>query len=190
MLDRAQRSDAALAVIDRILDLCDEMGARRIGLYAAIDGELDAEPAAIALRRTEMETWYPAVDASELVFRRWNGDDERSAGRYGISEPPLGPGLSVADLDLVIMPLVAFDDAGNRLGFGAGYYDRALGAPSTTDGPTKVGLAYDFQELPRWEPESHDVALDFVLTPTRSLRCRAVRDGSDRDGSGRSGPIS
>jgi len=176
------RRDAALAAVDRIRGMCAELGARRVGMYSAIDGELDVEPTAAELRRHGLETWYPAVVESSLTFRRWNGTTERTTGRYGIAEPPLGPSLDIAELDVVIVPLVAFDLAGDRLGFGAGYYDRALGMLDAARRPTTVGVAYDFQELALWEPESHDVALDFVITPTRTLRCHAHRDRSGGGG--------
>lgn len=173
------RAEAAGAVLGSVISICDERGARTVAVYAAIDGELDCEPAAERLRRIGCETWYPVVAEATvnqagrreagIEFRRWDGDDARSRGRFGILEPPIGPESSAVALDIVIVPLVSFDSDGNRLGFGAGYYDRALANDRSR--PMTVGLAYDFQELPRWRPAAHDVALDLIITPTRVLRC-------------------
>ena len=177
-LTSTERGAAAQAVVQRLIAICAERDARSVGVYAAIDGELDCEPAAQELRRLDIETWYPVLDDSGLRFRRWDGRAARVPGRHGITEPRSGRTVRALELDVVIVPLVAFDTAGNRLGFGAGHYDRALGdralgEPRRPDdlSPVTVGLAYDMQELPRWAPAAHDVAIDLVVTPTRSIRC-------------------
>lgn len=148
-------------------------GCGHVGVYVGSDGEIDPEPLAVALRARGVETYYPVTgDSPEgvaLTFRSWDGAYPMVRGHFDIPVPPPGSGeLGAAELDAVVVPLVAFDTAGNRLGRGAGYYDRALGAArSTTAAPLLVGWAYDFQQVERIDPEPWDVRLDLVVTPTR-----------------------
>ncbi len=92
---------------------------------------------------------------------------ELRAARFGLMEPgPKAPLLEKDQLELVVTPGLAFDERGYRLGHGAGYYDRFLaGIPSVF----KLGLAYDFQLIPRIPVESHDIRLDALLTPSKYL---------------------
>lgn len=86
---------------------------------------------------------------------------------FGLMEP--GPGAVILEnskLELIIMPGIAFDENGHRLGHGAGYYDRFL---LKTPNAFKLGLAYDFQLLPEIPVESHDIKMNGLLTPTRYL---------------------
>lgn len=97
-----------------------------------------------------------------------------TVGTFGIPEPGEGRRrfVPVEDLQVVLVPGVAFDLSGFRLGHGSGYYDRFLGRLSPK--VRKVGLAYDWQivqELPR---ETHDVPVDLVVTETRTIVCECV----------------
>jgi 5-formyltetrahydrofolate cyclo-ligase len=88
-------------------------------------------------------------------------------GRFGVREPsPNCPALPLNQLDLTLVPGIAFDASGRRLGRGKGFYDRLL--PGTT-GMT-LGLAFDWQESDALPTEPHDVELNAVLTPTRWLK--------------------
>jgi 5-formyltetrahydrofolate cyclo-ligase len=89
------------------------------------------------------------------------------AGRFGILTPPGDDRIGVESLDAVVVPLVAFDSRCNRAGHGRGYYDRTLGA--VTSRPRLIGVGYDFQELDPWTPQPWDVAMDVIVTPTRTL---------------------
>lgn len=86
---------------------------------------------------------------------------------FGLMEP--GPGADLLEnskLELIVIPGIAFDEKGHRLGHGAGYYDRFL---LKTPNAFKLGLAYDFQLLPEIPAESHDIKMNGLLTPTRYL---------------------
>lgn len=86
---------------------------------------------------------------------------------FGLMEPSPGSPLIANDqLQLIVIPGVAFDEKGHRLGHGAGYYDRFL---SKTPNAFKLGLAYDFQLVPEVPAESHDIKMNGLLTPTRYL---------------------
>ncbi|MHA1108669.1 MAG: 5-formyltetrahydrofolate cyclo-ligase, partial [Alphaproteobacteria bacterium] len=94
--------------------------------YWPVGDELDTRPLMAALHDAGYVCALPVVTETNpvLVFRRWRRDDALAAGRYGIMEPHAG--AATIDPDIVITPLLAFDEAGYRLGYGAGYYDRTL----------------------------------------------------------------
>ncbi len=96
-----------------------------------------------------------------------NNLSELQPASFGLMEP--GPGSALfdyAELELIIVPGVAFDEKGNRLGHGAGYYDRFL---SKNLNAYKLGLAYDFQLVPALPAERHDIKMNGLLTPSRHL---------------------
>ena len=93
-------------------------------------------------------TYHPIAELAELVL-----------GRFGIREPAPGPQLE--KLDLIVVPGLAFTVTGNRLGRGAGYYDRFLATVPTTT--LKVGVCFEFQLVPQIPSESHDVIMDVVV---------------------------
>jgi 5-formyltetrahydrofolate cyclo-ligase len=105
-----------------------------------------------------------------LRFAPWKPGDALASNRFGIPEPDLSPAslLEADALSLVVMPLVGFDDRGNRLGMGGGWYDRSFafrherGAP-----PYLVGAAFAIQQVPAFEAEAWDVRLDAVCTEQR-----------------------
>jgi 5-formyltetrahydrofolate cyclo-ligase len=147
----------------------------RVGTYFAHDGELDVEPLAVALRELGASTWYPLVPDrpdDPLRFRRWNGLAPLERGPYGISVPATGDVMDGTRLSVVIVPLVGFDSHRNRLGMGAGHYDRTFAVErfGSRVRPFLIGVAYDEQEVERLTPRPWDVPLDLVVTPTRVVR--------------------
>lgn len=95
--------------------------------------------------------------------------------QYGISEPdiPISHQLKPIELDIVLMPLVAFDLNGNRLGMGGGFYDRSfsfLMRRKSNKKPRLIGVAYDFQEIETLDSDSWDVPLDAVVTESRLIK--------------------
>ncbi len=126
----------------------------RIAVYQPIDGELDPGPIAERARQLGCEVFVPVITRRQ--GRRMDFRAERGA-----------PSLNGRWLDLVIVPCVAFDGAGNRLGFGAGFYDRHfsfLPLRSAWRRPLLVGLAFEFQKVQRLEPARWDVPLWAVVT--------------------------
>lgn len=136
---------------------------KSIALYLASDGELNPEPLVTACRAAGKQVYLPVVgENASLRFRRWRTSDQLTPNRYGIPEPPTSaPELTAAELDLVLLPLVAWDRQGGRLGMGGGYYDRALAAAPNT---RRLGLAYAMQEVDAVPIDTWDVCLDGVLT--------------------------
>ncbi len=150
---------------------------RHIAIYLANDGELDTGPVAENCRKAGGQLYLPAVDTGngQLQFRPWNQADTLISNRYGIDEPAPDTGqMAPEKLDLVFLPLVGWDSAGNRLGMGGGYYDRSLAGiakASQSQRPLLVGLAHHLQQIDQLPSEHWDIRLDYVLTNKGLLRC-------------------
>ncbi len=136
-----------------------------VGLYLPVDGELDLRPLRRWLLATGRMAWLPVLTGTVLRFRPWQGRMPMRHNRYGIAEPVAGPLISVEQLDVLILPLVACDHTGNRLGMGAGWYDRTLAAvyPSGPC-PWLLGASHAFQQLDSIEPDPWDIPLDALVT--------------------------
>ncbi len=95
---------------------------------------------------------------------------ELSIGSYGILEPRTEKirKTRVEDIDLIIVPGVAFDKKGNRIGHGKGYYDRLLDKTNAT----KIGLAFEFQLLKEIPTDKHDLPIDILITEKRIIKCQ------------------
>ncbi len=110
------------------------------------------------------------VSSKTLSFSEIDSfEDDLAPGAFGILEPKKGHlrPISIREADLVLVPLVAWDEKGHRLGYGAGYFDRALAGAKRV---TKVGLALESQRLPNIPASRHDVPLDVVVTEKRVVR--------------------
>jgi len=132
-----------------------------VASYVPIGGEADPSPLARAAVEAGCAIVLPHVvnRATPLRFLAWDTEAALVAGPFGLSQPaataePRAP-------DMILTPLVAFDSALNRIGQGAGYYDRAFtGFPDAR----RIGVAWSFQQVARIDPEPWDVPLHFVVT--------------------------
>jgi 5-formyltetrahydrofolate cyclo-ligase len=169
-------------IVEGILSLEPVRTARAVSLFWPIEAEHepDLRPLDAALRARGVRVAYPALERAassedktgQMTFH-FVGDVAELAERGGgFAEPREGaPALSrdLRELDVVVVPALALDPAGQRIGFGAGYYDRAL----ATVAIIKVGVIFDFELLSEVPTTDGDVAVDWVVTDARVLR--AVR---------------
>jgi 5-formyltetrahydrofolate cyclo-ligase len=145
-------------------------GARHIGLFLAADGELDPLPGLLGLDGPARMLYLPVLPKSAdsvLQFVHWRPGEPLTPNRYGIGEPTLQQRALTPlwRLDLLLMPLVAFDNAGNRLGMGGGFYDRALATLQTRPRrPRLIGVAHDFQRVDLLPAAAWDYPLDEVIS--------------------------
>lgn len=144
-------------------------GCRRIGAYLAVGREADPRIAMDVAVERGIEVRVPVLTEGVMRFVPWTPDCEVRHNRFGIEEPVHAPAerCEISALDLVIMPLVAFDPTGNRIGMGGGYYDRSLaGSPQRADGgrPMRVGIAYDLQRVESIVANPWDVPMDAMVT--------------------------
>jgi 5-formyltetrahydrofolate cyclo-ligase len=109
---------------------------------------------------------------SPLSMRVWEFGADLDHGQWGIREPKAG--APEVDPDVLLVPLLAFDRAGNRLGYGAGYYDLTIKRLRTLKPVTAVGIAFAMQEVPKVPTTPRDERLDLVLTECEVIDLRGV----------------
>jgi len=139
--------------------------------YWPIKTELDPRPLMAALASQGIATALPATPKSgqPLIFHHWVEGDVMIDGLYGTLEP--SPEAPVCYPTLVLVPMLAFDDRGYRLGYGGGFYDRSLAGLRERGGVVRaVGLAYNAQRVEVVPIGPYDARLDAVLTETRLLQ--------------------
>jgi len=134
--------------------------------YAALPGELDAGRLLTRLYDEGFTLALPVTigRGKPLTFRVWRPGDIMGTGFQGIAEPL--PSAPEAAPDIVLLPLLAYDDAGYRLGYGGGHYDRSLAKLRAHKSVIAVGLAYDEQKVDAVPHDRYDQRLDWMLTPS------------------------
>lgn len=166
----AEQSIASLLV--GLDELAQRAAVIDVGWYLASDGEVDLTPAVETMRGRGHRLWLPVVGPDTSIrFRRWEPHTELQDNRYGIPEPVASPGDPTAErtaqeLDAVVVPSVALDRAGHRVGFGAGYYDRALAGTTATT----IGVGFAVQLVEELTPQPWDVTLDVVVSDEGVVR--------------------
>ncbi|HLZ53577.1 MAG TPA: 5-formyltetrahydrofolate cyclo-ligase [Verrucomicrobiae bacterium] len=157
------------------LELCDRLepqlqSARTILFFAPLPEEPDVWPLLGKLLPTKKTCALPAFDSATQSYsarRIQNLTADVATGKFGIREPSAGcPEISLGVLDLILVPGIAFDLRGHRLGRGRGFYDRLLAKGHGI----KCGVAFDGQMVKELPAETHDVRMDFVATPTRLVK--------------------
>jgi 5-formyltetrahydrofolate cyclo-ligase len=170
----AERQQAARR-ISRLIDKARLLRpGRRIGLYLSMPEELDTAPLLQLARRRGCVIALPRVTSKRHArMRFFVFDGSMRRGAYGIREPGGGLGLRALQLDIVFMPLVGFDAAGNRIGMGKGFYDRCLARRMSLRNwrrPLLVGLAYEVQQVSSLPRGRHDVPMDMIVTESALRR--------------------
>jgi 5-formyltetrahydrofolate cyclo-ligase len=166
----AQDPSAGAAVARRVTELLAPHLKRRIAGYMTLGDELDCQPALAALHAAGVPLALPVTGlrGDELVFRSWRPGDDLDSGPFGTRHPP--PRAEVVTPDVLLVPLLAFDASGHRLGYGAGFYDRTIAALRSRRPTLAIGLAYDGQELPKLPAEGTDQRLDAIVTEARVIQ--------------------
>ena len=137
-------------------------------IYSPIEGEVPTNMLADALKAKGVKVAYPhAMANGSMSFRLNNGTFAED--QLGI----MAPTGDEVNPTIVFAPLVAFDRSGNRIGYGKGYYDKALAhlALATSRPIRTIGLAYSWQEVPQLTPALHDVPLDQIWTEKEIITC-------------------
>ncbi|HUP74404.1 MAG TPA: 5-formyltetrahydrofolate cyclo-ligase [Acidimicrobiales bacterium] len=175
-LTPADVARTSASVARRVIALPELERAARIAAYRAVRGEVNCDPIVQWAWHSGRRVYIPVTQRPRtMTFARWRDGDRFCINRFGIDEPlPTARRVALHRLDVVLVPLVAFDRHGTRLGHGAGYYDAAFAfrrLPRRTR-PVLVGLAHAFQEVDHLDAQEWDVPLDFVVTEQRTIRAQ------------------
>lgn len=180
-LSRARRQAASALLARRLATLPAFQRARRIAAYWPADGEIDPLPALWRAAAAGKTCYLPVLcpqRGGHLQFAAWQPQTPLRRNRFGIVEPAVAPRhwLAPRMLDLVLLPLVGFDDAGNRLGMGGGFYDRSFAflAQRRWRRPRLVGVAFDLQRVAGLPRRAWDVPLDAVVSERHGYRFRTL----------------
>lgn len=174
------RAAAARAVARHVLALPEYASARAVALHAALPDEVPLDAVAEAAVAGGRVLALPRMQGERLCFARVERWDTLVRGRFGIPEPAAtAPEVRLARGDLVLLPGVAFDARGGRLGRGGGHYDRALAA--LREAPHLVGVGFAFQLVARVPMAAHDRRVDAFVCERGATRC-SVRDRSGDPG--------
>lgn len=171
-LSPEERREAALAAARAVLASSLLEHAAVVMAYAAVRSELDPGPLVEALWERGKSVAFPVADPATrgLTPRAVSGFEEMTPGLYGIPAPPASaPEVPVDAIDAVLVPGVAFDREGYRIGYGGGYYDRFLARLGS--GCVRIGYAYARLVLERVPREAHDLAVDWIATEEGVRAC-------------------
>jgi 5-formyltetrahydrofolate cyclo-ligase len=151
--------------------LPDELGV--VSGFSPIGSEIDALPLLAKLRKKGHESALPIVVANgePLVFRRWAPGDDMTSGPFGVQEPL--PSASEVVPDILLVPLLAFDRRGYRLGYGGGFYDRTLERLRANGRGIAVGVAFAGQEVNAVPVAAYDQPLNWIVTEREAIEIGA-----------------
>jgi len=161
------RTKASAKICARINTLHQYRYAKKIALYHAVNGEIDLSPLWNSAPYQGKFCYFPVLnDNATLSFLPATPSTPFKSNKYNIPEPDVSKDHAVlpADIDIIFMPLVAFDEMGTRLGMGAGYYDKTLAGE---EHPLLIGVAYDFQREDYLKAQQWDIPLTAIITPRK-----------------------
>ena len=166
-----QQAQAAEQLAELALNYAPVTAARNIALFLSVDGELNTRPLIARLWHLKKAVYLPVLhpfSPGNLLFLRYSPDTLLIPNKLRIPEPPLDIRqlITLDQLDLMLVPLVAFDQYGQRLGMGGGFYDRTL-QNWRQHGFLPVGLAHDCQQVDSLPVAEWDVPLPAVMTPSK-----------------------
>lgn len=168
------RETAAEAAAAHALEWLGDVKGEMVSVFASFGHEIPTHALVRRLRAAGAEIALPVVlePGKPLIFRLWEPGEElvssRGPGRFVIPAPPeTAPAVSP---DVLVVPLAGFDARGNRLGYGAGFYDRTLALLRSAKRIEAIGYAFAVQELPAVPAEAHDERLDAIATDAGIVR--------------------
>ncbi|MDP2620848.1 MAG: 5-formyltetrahydrofolate cyclo-ligase [Hyphomicrobiales bacterium] len=175
-LEADVRSAAARRIADEGLGFAHLAGHETVSAYHPIGAELDCLPLMARLAKAGHATALPVIAkrGERLIFRRWAPGEPLADGRAGIPIPP--EDAPVVEPEVLLVPLLAFDREGYRLGYGGGYYDRTLTALRRQGPILAIGLAFAVQEIPAGPRLDYDARLDWVLTEEGPIVIEGMSD--------------
>ena len=165
----AVRASASLAIAEKALTLRPQFLPGPVSAFWPIRSEIDTRPLLHRLQIHGLATALPVVRHPDMEFHLWREGDPMKKASFGLLEPL--DGAPIAAPATLFVPLAAFDRVGHRIGYGGGYYDRAL-ERLLRRGPVRtIGLGFATQELRNVPFEAHDRQLDYIVTEREVIAC-------------------
>jgi 5-formyltetrahydrofolate cyclo-ligase len=161
LLDMKQIEQASLAIARRLNDLLPVQKAKTIMGYAAMKKEVNLDAFYEQQLQLGKTIFLPRVEGDQIKPVKWNGWKDIKVSSFGVREP-LGEEFPAAEIDVVLVPGLAFDPGGFRVGYGRGYYDRFL--PGLRSDAFKCGICYEFQVVDSTFPHDRDVPVHWIVT--------------------------
>jgi 5-formyltetrahydrofolate cyclo-ligase len=153
----------SLSAVKRLKRQPEYINAKTVGAYAPLPDEVDITP---LMNSTDRVFYIPAFDETLGAYRLARMGETFKRGRFGILEP-VDPVFAEKDeIDLILVPGIAFDQAGHRIGRGGGFYDRLLPQYSAV----RAGICFEFQCFEKIPTESHDCKMDLLITESKILK--------------------
>ncbi len=180
-LSAAERIAAAEGMARSLERLPEFMVDANVAGYWAVRGEVPLNLVVASLHSRQQSYFLPVLDENAsrtMRFAEYRTGAALKPNRFGIPQPSDATRIDARQLDVVLLPLLAFDRRGNRLGTGGGFYDTTfsfLRDRKEVGKPLLVGIGYAFQQVESLPSESWDVALDYVATDRELIDCNAER---------------
>ncbi|SUZ56325.1 uncharacterized protein METZ01_LOCUS9179 [marine metagenome] len=164
-MDRVEKKTASL-----FMDMFSELKFKKVSIYIPIHNEVPTKRIIQLIIGSNTKCFLPVINQDlnnkNMRFAEFNHETALVKNKFDISEPISGTFENASQLDLVVIPLVAFDNEGFRLGMGKGYYDFTFGTSKINRKPLFWGLSYDFQKTDSCYPEEHDLKMEAVICPS------------------------
>ena len=177
-LSSSQQGIASENLLANLQNQPEFSNASTVALYLAVDGEIDPTAVIDYCWRKQKQLYLPVLDPdahNQLLFVNYQADTPMCHNKYQILEPatPYTKLIGATELDLVLLPLVAFDASGARMGMGGGYYDRSFAFKASDNrqkSPALIGLAHQLQRQDKLVVESWDIPLAGIVTDRETYR--------------------
>ena len=177
-LSLQERAEKSTHIASKVIALAEFQKSNKVLLYAPIRSEVETDAIYLEARRFSKSVYYPRVLGSEMEFYLVDETTTLEQGSYGIREPKLEPAKqfvpNAQDTVFVLMPGAVFDEAGNRIGYGGGYYDKYLEwlvsvIPTKQICKVAVGFACQMVETGKIVSEAHDIRVDYIVTESQVI---------------------
>ena len=163
-----EREEKSKQIKEKLFSHFEFRTAKTILFYAAKGNEVETKGMIEESLSSEKKVSLPIVKGKNLLFSQVLGYEELSPSTFGILEPEKECPISLDRVDLIIVPGIAFDEKGNRIGFGRGFYDRFL---KKVPDAFKIGLAFEIQIVETIPEISTDIPVDKIITEKRIINC-------------------
>lgn len=182
-LSQKEQLKASENLLQQLTRINQIQSAKTIVVYLANDGEIDTNPFIQWCWQQNKNVCLPVLHPftkGNLLFLRYDQHTKMTKNKFGILEPKLNliDVILLNNIDVICTPLVAFDDAGNRLGMGGGFYDRTLSSwyneskKNKAAKPYPLGLAHDCQQVDEIPTELWDIPIPKIVTPSKIIRTK------------------